>query len=153
MVLLKEVMDHTLTGINVAVSNPYGMPGGLFQVGEHAYITVFITNNTGSLLKDFFIRILVSGAARIVPVVMSPGTFTPEMFEELLDRQDGVRLFDGDFSWDIIEPSDTKEIVLRIYGQEEGEYNVKANISTEIIPRASGLRADRTFRVYRAGRG
>jgi hypothetical protein len=130
---LRKLAHHALEDVAIQIGRPTGSwrLGRFIEAGELAMVNVTITNNTGLRLRNVVARLSLYNAAEIEPYI---------------DRS--TPYLDGEESWDILEPYETKSYDVRIRAKSSGQCRMTAWISAEVIPRAGTLRATRMFNVY-----
>jgi len=95
-------------------------------------VEVTITNNTGLRLRNVVAELHVHNGAKIEPHV----------------DKNRIVFYDGEESWDILEPSEKTSYFVRIKRTSSGLCKMVAWIGAEVIPYSWRNGASRTFRVY-----
>lgn len=133
MVTLKTLVIENLKGFKISIGAPYGHAGGVFNEQEHAKVKVNVSNYTGFTLRDVVVRIFASGAVKISPINIM-----------------GLQLLDGEESWDEMDPWDSDNFIVRLFGKYDGTGYLYAYVSAEIVPFGTVHRATRTLKIYPA---
>jgi len=128
MVTLRQLAYQQLCTATVTISPPIGYSGTVWNNGEIARVKVTVINTTGLPLRDVVVTLRASGAARVYP----------------------IWIWDGDMSWDEIEPGQSKAFWVYLKAIGSGTATLLAHICAEIVPYACKWKSRRDDRVWPA---
>ena len=109
-----------LDEVTVTIGSPFNFPGGVWNDGEHAWVTIDVTNSSTVTLRDVVADTHVSGQAAIDPLIWWGHPFG-----------------DGQVSWDEIDPGGSVTYYVRMLGTRAGNAHMWVGLSAEIVPYAS----------------
>ncbi len=139
IISFRELVYNALGGVTILISEPRNYDGSVFNEKEIAVLDVQVINGSDYTLKNVVVQISVTGCAKIYP-------FRIWGKSELLGEHG---LFDGEESWNILHPHDTKSFIVRIKGICAGMAYAKAEICAEVVPFASReVSSTLSFPVY-----
>lgn len=107
--------------------------GSVFNEGENALVKVSVSNYTGFTLRDVVVTLYAYGAVKIDPISFM-----------------GIPIFDGEESWDEIDPWDSEAFTVRLKGKYDGNGTLYAYVSAKVVPHSKVYRSKRTIKIYPA---
>jgi hypothetical protein len=129
--IVLEGLKELMRGLTVSIGQPWGYSGSVFNVGDNALVCIDITNNTGFVLRNVVLKVSVAGSAVIDPQLSG-----------------GVALYDGEESFDELQPLDSEHVHVRIKGTSPGgDASLSGTISAEIVPYSRVPRGYSSFAV------
>ena len=129
---LEDIAYRTLGNIGVEIGEPSNFPGSEWEVGEQAWISITLRNNTGSILRDVVATIRVEGAAKFKYSIRGM-SFWPHGNEwvQSADWLPGQIIFG----------------LVRVEGTYAGTAHIAVDIAAEVVPAADRTASWRNFPV------